>query len=493
VLKGHVTTASVPDGLRGSQSSAPPLSVRRRSTPDGNLRILLVDGGEDALSRLTRSAAAHAAVVHQAKDAGEAVAYALKFTYDVVIVDAEPSSQGTLGLMDQLAALQRTAAMLMSIRGSDKSLPELPSGSRLSGSLLGVLKKPWSEEELTYTLDRAIGFSAARLVHESERRAGVADAYRVLFLGSAPEFDSVTRLVGAHLTQPSLVRLGSLEEAVVLLGSQSFDVTVTTPSLVDAYGLDPVLRLRRLNAHTPIIVLAPTDDPAFAAQALQAGAQDVLVRDGVDGPGFVRAIRHAVQRQRAQAQLHHGALHDELTGLAKRSVLYQRIENALARCRRMGNTFAVMYIDLDRFKSINDTYGHDVGDAVLVAVSHRLTAAVREYDTVARLGGDEFAILLDTLDEPDEAVTVAQRVLALLARPIRVSCRSLDVTASMGISVFPHGGGELDELIRSADQAMYHAKRSGRNTYSLAPRPAEAPVSEEARAIGAALRRSASA
>src|SRR6185503_6664002 len=172
---------------------------------------------------------------------------------------------------------------------------------------------------------------------------------------------------------------------------------------------------------------------------------------------------------RAQSQLQHGALHDELTSLAKRTLLSQRIANALARSRRIGNTFAVMYIDLDHFKRINDTYGHDVGDAVLVAVSQRLKSAVREYDTVARLGGDEFAILLDSLDGAGEVETVAQRVLASLAAPVRVNERELDVTASMGISVFPDGGTAAEELLRSADQAMYSAKRAGRNTYSLHP------------------------
>jgi diguanylate cyclase (GGDEF)-like protein len=493
VLKGHVTKAGISEGPRGSSASVPPLSVRRRTTQEGCLRILLVDSNEQNLALLSGSAATHDAVVHQAKDAGEAVAYALKFTYDVVIVHAEAGAPSALGLMEQLAALQRTAAFLAAVRKSDRTPFDLPPGSRLSGNLLGVVQMPWSDEELTNTLERAITFSAARVVHESERRAGVADAYRVLFLGSNSDFEWVTSLMLGQLNPPSFVRLGSLEEAVTLTGAQAFDVAITTPSLADACGLDPVLRLRRLNPHTPIVVLAPVDDPAFSAQALTAGAQDVLIRHQVDAGGFVRVLRHSVQRQRAQAQIHHGALHDELTGLAKRSVLYQRIENALARCRRIGNTFAVMYIDLDRFKSINDTYGHDVGDAVLVAVSHRLTAAVREYDTVARLGGDEFAILLDTLDDPEEAVAVAQRVLALLARPIRVSGRALDVTASMGISVFPHGGGELDELIRSADQAMYCAKRSGRNTYSLAPRASERPKSEEARSIGPSLRRTSCA
>jgi diguanylate cyclase (GGDEF)-like protein len=210
---------------------------------------------------------------------------------------------------------------------------------------------------------------------------------------------------------------------------------------------------------------------ALSDQVLHAGAQDILLKPEVDRKTLFRSMWHARQRQRAQSQLQHGALHDELTNLAKRTLLSQRISNALARSRRTGNTFAVMYIDLDRFKRINDTYGHDVGDVVLVTVSQRLKSAVREYDTVARLGGDEFAILVDSLEAAGEVETVAQRVLASLAPPIQVNEHELDVTASMGISVFPDGGSAAEELLRNADRAMYSAKRAGRNTYSLTPRP----------------------
>jgi diguanylate cyclase (GGDEF)-like protein len=186
-------------------------------------------------------------------------------------------------------------------------------------------------------------------------------------------------------------------------------------------------------------------------------------------------------------------LHDELTRLAKRTLLNQRIANALARSRRMGNTFALIYVDLDHFKRINDTHGHDVGDAVLVAVSNRLKSAVREYDTVARIGGDEFAILLDTLDDNIEAETVARRVLASLAPPVRVAEQDLIVTASMGISVFPDGGDAADDLLRSADRAMYRAKRAGRNTYSVNPlaRDSCAPR-ESAASLFSGLRRASS-
>jgi diguanylate cyclase (GGDEF)-like protein len=292
---------------------------------------------------------------------------------------------------------------------------------------------------------------------------------RVMLVGSDADARRLERLTRNWIAADAWVRAATLEEALVLLGQYSFDVVLTDWWLPDCAGQDPVARLRRVSTQVPIIVLSSAEDLELSEQALQAGAQEVLSKKDLDGKQLLRAMRHSRERQRAQAHLQHGALHDELTSLAKRTLLSQRIANALARSRRSGNTFALIYIDLDHFKSINDTHGHDVGDAVLVAVSHRLKAAVREYDTVARLGGDEFAILLDTLDDAAEAEVVAQRVLQSLAPPVRVACQEVGVTASMGISVFPEGGDAEDTLLRSADLAMYSAKRAGRNTYSLTP------------------------
>lgn len=486
--KGYVMRADAPSVERQPRSSGP--APCRPSLSDATAKVLLIDAGDDVERRLVQASNAQRAPVHHVKGSEEAERLALQHAYEIIIVDAELAAGPGLAVLERIAMLQRTAAFVISARPGERVLGEVRPGSSLHGSLLGTLRKPWSDDELTCCLERARTFATARAARELDRRAGTLDGYRVSFLGTSAELAALTAAGAGGAPRLSFVRFGSVEEAIVGLGGDGFDVALTTAVLPDACGLDTVIRLRRMSSQLPVVVLTPNDDPAFAAQALAAGAQDVLCSEGLDEATLVRALRHAVQRQRAQALLQHGAAHDELTGLAKRSVLYQRIENALARCRRLGNTFAVMYIDLDCFKSINDTYGHDVGDGVLVTVAQRLTGAVREYDTVARLGGDEFAILLDTLDDPEEAVAVAQRVLGSLARPICVAGHALDVTASMGISVFPHGGGQLDELIRSADQAMYCAKRSGRNTYSLAPRTSELRPADEGRPRGAALRRS---
>ncbi|MEY2936627.1 MAG: hypothetical protein RL033_7376 [Pseudomonadota bacterium] len=405
------------------------------------------------------------AIVHHARTLSDSLRYVLKFAYDALLVDAGLGGETPIGLLEQLNAAQPTAGVILS--GDSLRFPE---GFMLGGNLLGSCRKPWELQELTAVLRRAFELSRARRAPPPRFPALRMGCERVMFLGGAADYRRVERMTRLWFGPGGLVHATTLEEALSLLAQQSFDLILTDLCLPDACGLDSVLRIRRVSAQTPIIVLSTIEDVALFDQVLHAGAQDILLKPEVDRKTLFRSMWHARQRQGAQSQLQHGALHDELTNLAKRTLLGQRISNALARSRRTGNTFAVMYIDLDRFKRINDTYGHDVGDAVLVTVSHRLKSAVREYDTVARLGGDEFAILLDSLDAAGEVETVAQRVLASLAPPILVNEHELDVTASMGISVFPDGGSAVEELLRNADRAMYSAKRAGRNTYSLQPR-----------------------
>jgi diguanylate cyclase (GGDEF)-like protein len=427
-------------------------------------RILLIDASRDTLALLEPIAAELGAQIHHARTIADALRYAFKFCYDALIVDAALGGETSLAFLEQLSSVQPTAGVLL----SGESL-RFPEGFSLGGNLLGSCRKPWDTQELDAALRRAFDLSQARRAPRSPFPAQRVGFERVLFIGASADYRRIERMTRLWFAPGALVHASTLEQAVALFGQQGFDLVLTELCLPDACGLDPLLRVRRMSAQTPVLVLTAIEDVALFDQVLQAGAQDVLLKSELDRKGLFRAMWHARQRQRAQSHLQHGALHDELTSLAKRTLLSQRISNALARSRRIGNTFAVMYIDLDHFKRINDTYGHDVGDGVLVGVSQRLKSAVREYDTVARLGGDEFAILLDSLDGEAEVETVAQRVLASLQLPIAVHGRQLEVTASMGISVFPEGGTAAEELLRSADQAMYSAKRAGRNTYSLRP------------------------
>jgi diguanylate cyclase (GGDEF)-like protein/PAS domain S-box-containing protein len=170
-------------------------------------------------------------------------------------------------------------------------------------------------------------------------------------------------------------------------------------------------------------------------------------------------------RKRAEAKTEHLANYDELTGLPNRKLFADRLQRSLLQAEHTGSQMAVLYLDLDRFKAINDTLGHDVGDRFLRGVAPRLTAAVRATDTVSRSGGDEFIIVLPEISSIGEAAHLAERVVASFAQPIEIDGRELYSSASIGISVYPDDGTTAEELIRAADAALFRAKRSGNGSF----------------------------
>ncbi|WP_296488428.1 diguanylate cyclase, partial [Rhodoferax sp.] len=166
-----------------------------------------------------------------------------------------------------------------------------------------------------------------------------------------------------------------------------------------------------------------------------------------------------------EAELVLRAHHDDLTGLPNRALLSERLQQELARARRTGKQLALLFLDLDRFKSVNDTLGHAGGDQLLQVAAGRLSTCVRECDTVARLGGDEFVVLLTDLDNPQQAAKLAGQVLALLSEPFQIAGNNCFVGASIGVSVFPVDGSTAEELLKQADIAMYRAKAAGRGRF----------------------------
>ncbi len=169
----------------------------------------------------------------------------------------------------------------------------------------------------------------------------------------------------------------------------------------------------------------------------------------------------------AQKQIDFLAYHDALTHLPNRTLFRDRLSHALAHARREARTLALLFIDLDRFKIVNDTLGHPVGDELLLQVSRRMSEVIRADDTLARLGGDEFVLLLEEGDSAQRAAFVAHKLLECLDRPMRISGHELIVTASLGISLYPTDGEDADTLIRHADRAMYEAKQRGRNNFQF--------------------------
>ena len=177
-------------------------------------------------------------------------------------------------------------------------------------------------------------------------------------------------------------------------------------------------------------------------------------------------MAHLSELNENRKALDHLARHDTLTGLPNRRMFFDRLEHAIAVSRRSGKHLAVLFVDLDRFKEINDTFGHAVGDKVLISAANLLKSSVREVDTVARLGGDEFVILIDMLDDPQHVKIIVQKLHTLFQRAIKIDGRDMYVHASIGAGIFPKDGKDADELMQNADQAMYNSKKDGGNTSS---------------------------
>ncbi len=181
--------------------------------------------------------------------------------------------------------------------------------------------------------------------------------------------------------------------------------------------------------------------------------------------GFRSVSRDITERKQFEEKLADMATHDSLTGLPNRTLLNDRLTMGLALSRRSGNRLAVMMLDLDKFKVINDTMGHDIGDQLLKAVGERLASVTRKSDTVGRMGGDEFVLVLPQISQPANAAMLAQRILDIFREPFIFDGHRLNVTTSVGIAVYPDDGKEIEELLKSADTAMYWAKEQGRDDY----------------------------
>jgi len=176
--------------------------------------------------------------------------------------------------------------------------------------------------------------------------------------------------------------------------------------------------------------------------------------------------RDITPRKLAEAQLAYTATHDPLTGLVNRLLLYDRLAQQLANARRRDSKFALLFIDLDEFKAVNDTLGHNVGDQLLKAVGSRLqTVLRRETDTLARMGGDEYMIILSDINQGEDGERIAHSILDVIRKPYELEKIRHHITASIGIAIYPTDGGTSESLMKAADLAMYSAKSAGRNAF----------------------------
>ncbi len=247
-------------------------------------------------------------------------------------------------------------------------------------------------------------------------------------------------------------------------------------------GFQVMGKLKEIETEGYMPVLAITAEPAHKLRALQSGAKDFISKPFDLAEVTMRVHNMLEVRLSHQEAREHGkvleswALKDALTGLANRRLLADRMSVAIVHARRNKSAMAVMYLDLDGFKQVNDTLGHAGGDTLLKTVSGRLVATVREEDTVARLGGDEFVIALWHVTGTEDAARVALKMIDAIGQPYTIDGQTVHLTTSVGVAIYPAHGEEEETLMKNADRALYSAKHAGKNAYRISDRPAKADL-----------------
>ena len=265
----------------------------------------------------------------------------------------------------------------------------------------------------------------------------------------------------------NLQRASTVNQALELTNNENFDCILVDYYLPDATGMDFVSQLKQKSNEPPaMVLLTGQQDTNLVAKAMKEGVQDYLDKNSVTPESLTRTIRSAIhlaemreELNKSNQKLRERALHDALTGLANRTLFEDRCEGALNLCQRNGNKPAILLLDLNDFKPINDTHGHDVGDKVLQIASERFNTCLRESDTLARLGGDEFAILLHGINSIENVEAVVARLKETVAEPFTYKNIPLNISVSIGLATFPCDGQTYADLLEIADKAMYCDKQ----------------------------------
>ena len=281
----------------------------------------------------------------------------------------------------------------------------------------------------------------------------------MLVQNSAHHARALTRMLeGAEPERITFAHVMRVSDALKRLRSESFDAVLIDPGPRDARGLENIRRVQESMADLPVVVFGGHDDPG-GHSAREGGQLEPNAAERIDGAMLIEALSRAIERKQAERHAEHLAHHDALTGLPNRLLLLDRLAQAILRTRRARRVLAVLFFDLNDFKSINDTFGHDVGDRLLKEVARRLSQRIRAADTVARLGGDEFTVILPEISGIAEADRFACKLQDALSAPFMIDGRALHISVSIGISLFPEHGETSEDLLRGADIAMYEAKR----------------------------------
>jgi diguanylate cyclase (GGDEF)-like protein len=423
-------------------------------------RILYVDDEREAREAFACAAHELGFRVDTADGGGEALTKASQNRYAVIAADLRMPTLNGLSLIQLLRPKWPEASYLIVTGASHLDLPR-SNGEPLVDE---IIAKPWKIEELSGILSRAIDRYRGRASAFSDSSS---DELPLLLL-AADEAEAARVRASLEEALPGVeVHLAATpDEALELLSQSSFRTGVVDLDPTPGGGLASIHRLRRAQGDLPLVALGALDDEELRLRAMGAGAQDYLSKAALCGYVLRQSLRYALERKRTEEKLAYLAHRDPLSGLFNRRLFRERLELAVREAAGRGSSLAVILLDVDRFKTVNDSLGHGIGDRLLEIVAARIRDNVKDGDVVARLGGDEFAVLVENVGG-EEALDAARRLLEALVPPARLGDYEIVVTASIGICLYPDHGETAEEILQRAGKAMYRAKLNGRDGCEL--------------------------
>jgi len=437
-------------------SRGTPVRNQQSALEQEQSRVLYIESDESLRNSFTRSLGRRGLLVDVAGSRSEALTLSERQSYPVIVTDLVLPETDGVSLVHELRSRQPDASFIIT-SGLDA---ECRAEGGLEDSVACYLRKPWSELQLTNALENARESYRQR---RSSHMPPYSPAYAVLLVEDDPQD---ARELLHQLEQGGVCsdvkHCTTVAHAVSLMRNRQFDAVLLGG---DLQGNGARAAIEQLHAATPeaaLLVLGHKDHESENVLAVRSGAQDYLIKGHTDAELMRRALQHGIERKHQERKLAYLAHHDPLTQLANRTAFSERLEACVQAGRAGGARSAVMFLDLDGFKQVNDTHGHEAGDTVLCEIARRIQASVREEDLVARLGGDEFGVLLAEVSDAAIAGRVAQRILDITRMPVLLRDElEVCVRTSVGIALYPDSGQTADALLRAADRAMYAAKAKG--------------------------------
>ncbi|MDG3065832.1 EAL domain-containing protein [Thauera mechernichensis] len=432
-------------------------------TDTATFRILVVDDDPALRRTFPHVLARPGRLFDECGSIGEAIDRLLQRHYDLILLDYRLPDANGLALLDWLGDNQRDEAVVI-ISGEDTI--DAAIGALRKGAD-DYVRKPYHVAQLQRAVDGALHKGALEKTNRlmSQRLKASERLHRYL-VESSPDLiftlDSEGRF--SYLNPRVKALLGYERSALMrrpfttLVMPEDLDRIfglLSQPSSLPGESFNVELRLRR---HHP-------DGDGDSVTVSLTGIPMLTHENDRRVVGLYGVARDISERKRAEEIISFQAYHDQLTHLPNRVLFKDRLELAIAQAQRRTGALAVMFIDVDRFKLVNDTFGHAEGDNLLRSIASRLSATLRRGDTLARLGGDEFTVLLPDINQPEDAKVIARKILDTLTPPIKLSQGDFRATVSVGIALFPRDGSTAEELTRNADVAMYQVKRSGKNAF----------------------------